>query len=112
MCDQARTVAVCWWTEPEEIAFSQEIGICAEVNFTYPSTTHPPPFKAPGQSTRNGERLNIEYVFLLLLKRKMKEIPWFKKKKKSTFGVQAPLGGDKKRAKMEEFHFFSQGESV
>lgn len=47
MCDQARTVAVCWWTELQEIAFSQEIGICAEVNFTYPSTTHPPPFKAP-----------------------------------------------------------------
>lgn len=42
--------------ELEEIAFSQAIDICAEVNFTYPSTTHSLLLKPRTQSTRNGKR--------------------------------------------------------
>lgn len=45
----------------------------------------------PTQSSRNGERLNIEYVFLSPLNGKTNKSPWLKKKKKKqTFG-------DKKR---------------
>lgn len=47
MCDQAWTVAMCWWTELEEIAFSQEIGILTEVKFTYPSTTPTASLQSP-----------------------------------------------------------------
>lgn len=61
MCDQAWTAAMCWWTELEEIAFSQEMGICAEVKFTYPSTTHQPPLKAPySVYQKHREIKNIE----------------------------------------------------
>lgn len=63
MCDQAWTVAMRWRTELEEIAFSQEMGICAEVKFTFPSTTHPPPFKAP-YSLYKKLVDGVEYFFL------------------------------------------------
>ena len=95
MCDQARTVAVCWWTELQEIAFSQEIGIGAEVNFTYPSTTSCLPSKPLTQSSRNGERLNIEYVFLFPLNLKNEQIPLIKKKKSKPLVI---------KEKIEELH--------
>lgn len=77
MCDQAWTAAMRLWTELQEIAFSEAIDICAEVNFTYPSTTHSPAFKAPYsvyQKHRDRE-YNVFFFFFFWT-----EIPRLKKK--------------------------------
>lgn len=98
MCDQARTLAMCRWTELEEIAFSEEMGICAEVNFTYPSTTHLL-LSESLQFTRNGKKLSIKYVEFFK-KWENERDPLIKSKQTKGTAIGAPLGGHKKRAKL------------